>query len=548
MGITIDTKRSKFYQELSLEMRKQYLGLTRDKTHPMIDNIYYTVFITNDSKEDVPGGIKLLLQELETSKQEAIAYREPIVFEHGLYYLLKSYSSYGYCVGDPDLYDIFCCKALPNDDTPRLMVQVRAFGLWTRGVDEVLAESFSKVEALLAQYACTVNWCRESRIDYCFHTNAIASIDKLLVESKLTTEDEHNGKHAVKNMHTNLKRTKMEGENESTPYGTVIHKDYLCFGQVESNNVRARIYDKVKEVIERGYKSFFFQIWYDNGLISYYDKWCMEYAFPYKNIDYLYKAAIAFYVAHCDEFNEQEFPYYLGECHRVLNSESTSLAEFKALATEYMPKVTKILNIEYETKRKFYYYSDDFINGFKLTEERGNISKPMARIYKILDYRDLFLDYLTSKTLSFHRGEDENGNLKYLTWWKRLRHAKHDGKTVDGKLLRAYSNAMDKRAVQKRAINAIASSAVYNDRVETSFVEDLSDMLADINDNDAQRMIIYDSESGDVIEDMKYARGVSDYMTVKAKKDKLLKNRKKQRDALAAATEQAAPISENSNP
>lgn|GEM_PF-6974625 len=81
--------------------------------------------------------------------------------------------------------------------------------------------------------------------------------------------------------------------------GTILHKDYVCFGRKQSNNVRARIYDKVKEVIELGYKDFFFKIWHDNGLISYFDRWCMEYAFPYKNMDYLAKARIAFfYVEH----------------------------------------------------------------------------------------------------------------------------------------------------------------------------------------------------------------------------------------------------------
>ena len=78
MGITIETKRSGFCQELSLEVREQYLGLTRDKTHPMIDNIYYTVFITHDSRDVVPVGLSNLLHELETNKQEAIKVREPI--------------------------------------------------------------------------------------------------------------------------------------------------------------------------------------------------------------------------------------------------------------------------------------------------------------------------------------------------------------------------------------------------------------------------------------------------------------------------------------
>jgi len=519
MGVSIETKRTSFYNELSSSQQKEYFNLKRDKSVHMIDNLYYTVFVSNDSKEDIPLGLQRLLSSLEENKAEAIKIREPIHLEHGLYYYLKSYHNYGYCVGSPDLYDIFVCKSLPNNDTPRIMVQVRAFGLWTRGVESILSESYSKVEALLAQYSCTVDWCRESRIDYCYHTNSISSINKLFKEDA-------QGK--VKNLHTNLKNVTWNADIEHKEDGTIFFKDYLCFGRIKSNNVRARVYNKVKEVIEMGYKYFFFKVWYENGLISYYDKWCMEYAFPHKNIDYLAKASLAFYIVHGKN------PEIIKKYSDALSSDKTTIAQFKALAAEHMPKVTTILNIEYETKRKFYYYSDHFINGFKLSEKRENISKPMERIYKILDYRAVFLDYLTSKTLSFYSGKDADGDPKYLAWWERLRNTKHDGKKLDAKLLRDYSYAMDKRAVQKRAINSIASNAVYEDRIDTGFIADLSDMLADISDNKAHEMLLV-TKDGNILDAM-HGSVVSDYMTIKAKKEKVLKNRKKRLAEQASAS------------
>jgi hypothetical protein len=514
MGFIIETKRSGFYQELSPEKQKAYLSLKEKRTVHMMDNIYYTVFIAHDSKEDVPIGIQDILWDLEQDKSLAVKIHEPVEFEHGLYYLLKSYKMYSYCVGNPDLYDIYFCKSLPNDNTPRIVVQIRAFGLWTRGSDSVLAESYSKVEALLAEYACTVDWCRESRIDYCFHTNSISSINSLFKEDS-------RGK--IKYLHTNLTNSTWNADIEHEEDGTVFTKDYLCFGRIKSNNVRARVYNKVKEVIEMGYKGFFFKIWHEHGLISYYDKWCMEYAFSYRSIDYLARASLAFYIEHGTD------PARIKRYSDALSSSKTTLDKFKSLAAGYMPKVTSILNIEYETKRKFYYYSDHFINGFKLTEERGNISKPMERIYKILDYRAIFLDYLTSKTLSFHKGKDADGEPKYLTWWERLRNTKHDGKKVDIKLIRDYNYAMDKKAVQRRIVNAIASSAVYDDNVDTGFIEDLSDLLADVSDNQAHKMglVLLDGDGGKV--EQVYGPLVGDYLTVKAKKEKQLKNRKKRR-------------------
>jgi hypothetical protein len=509
MGYLVETTRSGFFQELPSEKQNKYLSLKRDKTISTIDNIYYTVSITGDDKDDPPAGISLLLEALEDTKAEIIKVREPIEWDYGLYYLLKSYASYGYCVGSPDFYDIFVCKGLPNNDTPRIVVQIRAYGLWTRRIFPILEESYEKVQTFLADYSLTVSRCRESRIDYCFHTNSISSVNKLIKEDS-------RGK--VKNLHTNLIKAKWNADLIHEDDGTVHVKDYVCYGSADSNNVRARIYNKVKEVIEMGYKAFFFEIWHKNGLISFYDKFCMEYAFLHKNTDYLAKASLEFYTKYGT--NPARRKLYAA----VLKDPKTTMSQFKALAAEHMPKITTILNIEYETKRKFYYYSDEFINhGFKLSEDRKNISKPMERVYKILDYRDIFLDYLTSKTLSFYK--IENGEPKFLAWWERLRNTKHDGKKTDEKLIRKYSCEMDKKAVQRRAVNSIASNAVYEDRLNTGFIEDLSDMLADITDNQAHRMLLL-GNGGELLESIS-AEAVRDYELTKQRKEKYLKNRKK---------------------
>lgn len=522
MAIVIETQRTGFYQELSESLRQNYLCLKRNKTMHMIDNLYYTVFVRGDSKENTPGNMENLLTEFEEHKTTIRKTRQPIEYGHGLYFMLKKYSNYSYCLSQPDLYDIFFLKSLTNDDTPRIIVQLRAFGLWTKSMDSMLAESFDKVESVLAEHDCTIDWCRESRIDYCYHTNSISSPNKLLKEDRT-------GK--VKYLHTNLHDSRHHAKLEHVKDGTIFHKDYICFGNVESNNVRARVYDKVKEVIEMGYKNFFFKIWYENGLISFYDKWCMEYAFPYRNMDYLYKARIAFYLEYGTDADRRH------RYHTALNNEKTTLADFKRLANEFMPKTTTILNIEYETKRKFYYYSDHMIDGFKLIEARGEVSTPLQRIYKILDYRCLFLDYLTSKTLSFHN------NDKYLSWWDRLRNVKHESKKVEGKLLRDYSHKMDKIAVQKRLVKTIASLAVYDDNLDSGFVEDFTDMLSDISDNKAHVGFRIVTEHGELVENV-YGSLVSDYQTEKAKKEIVLKNRKKRRKKELAELDEWASIAD----
>ena len=516
MGYQLHAKRSAFFEELPENLQKSYFNQSIKKSMHMIDNLYYTVFLVGDGKDTLPDRLEKFFEELDEFKAIAQKTREPVAFKLGLQLALKKYANSCYCLSQPELYDIFISKSLPNNDTPRIVVQLRAFGLWTRGLDSVLKESYRKLENLLSLSNCKIEKCRESRIDYCYHTNVVISPNKLFKEDS-------QGK--VKNLYTNLIDLRHHSTSERVEDGTIFHKDYFCLGNVKSNNVRARVYDKVKEVLEMGYKSFFFQIWYDNGLISYYDKWCFEYAFLHRNVDYLYKARLAFYVAH------GKVPERVNEFKALLDSEKTTLKDFKKYAVKFMPANTCILNIEYETKRKFYYYSDSFINEFKLTEERNDIAPQLERIYKILDYRQLFLDYLTSKTLSFRKGK------KYLDWWQRLRTLKHDGKKVDGTLARDYSYSMDLMAVQKRTIKSLASAAVYKDNLNTGFVEDFTDLLATINDNSSYSRFRVITDEGEILENV-YGSMVSEYLTEKAKKEMLLKNRKKRQAETVSESEE----------
>ncbi|GHV42089.1 hypothetical protein FACS189490_10290 [Clostridia bacterium] len=243
---------------------------------------------------------------------------------------------------------------------------------------------------------------------------------------------------------------------------------------------------------------------------SYYDN-------PEKLAEVMEKGRLMFYIEYgADERVKKEFEL-------SLKDENMTLAQYKALADAYVPQVTTIVNIEYETKRKFYYYSDNFIEAFKMSP-REKVPKPLERLFKILDNRSVFLDYLTSKSLCFFKrpksnadaaanaaDEDDTDNEReYLSWWKRLRNTKQPGFDADTKLLRDYSHKMDTHIIKAKAINAIASSAVYADNLDTDFTEDLSDFLADLNDNS--------KEKGELLQF---------YAFRKSAKNKTVKNRKR---------------------
>jgi hypothetical protein len=205
----------------------------------------------------------------------------------------------------------------------------------------------------------------------------------------------------------------------------------------------------------------------------------------------------------------------------VLADKNTTLKQFKDLVYRRMPEITTVINVEYETKRKFYYDSDKYIQMFKALDRPG-VPQPLMRIYKIIDNRSLFLDYLTSTVMSFKKNESE-----YASWRERLRNTKLEGIKADERLLRDYSYELDERIVKKRFISAVATSAVYNDSISTGFVEDISDILSNLNDNHKQRLSFsLVNDEGEVIERIDGGL-LADYGTTKAAKEQRLKNRKK---------------------
>lgn len=510
LAITRTVARTGFCKELSAEKQNEYLGITRDKFMPTIDNLYFSVFIYGDGYPETMYKLNDLLETLLEKKEEVKTTHKPVPYAHGLLVTLKNASKrYNICLTETDLYDIFIMPGnLPNNRTNRIHVQLRAFGLWTRGLDEILEEAYAKVELILAEYGLKIAKAQENRVDYCYHTNIVSSINQIFTKAK------------IKKIHTPLQSGISTFDIVKREDGTTFEHNYYKFGNATSNNWLVRFYDKVKEVIDMGYKSFFFKMWQDNGLISYYDKWCMEYAFPYKNVDYLNKARIAFYAKHGTD------PARLEKYNKALTNPNKSLADYKSLADEFMPPTTAVINIEYQTMRKFYDKSDNFINNFPLMERT---SHPMLkRIYQVIDNREVFLNYLHDKGFSFQDGENEDGTPKYVGWWERLRNTKLGGIKANEKLLRDYSYAMDKTAVVRQAIGKVASISAYDDRAETDELDDFMYMVSHLTDNQAHEMdkLLLVNTDGEIITSLKSTL-LSDYETNKAKKLMYLKNRKK---------------------
>jgi hypothetical protein len=246
------------------------------------------------------------------------------------------------------------------------------------------------------------------------------------------------------------------------------------------------------EVIENAYKGYFFKIWRDNGLINGYDMFCLEYAYITNsgdgkgNYENIHKARLLFYLEHGNDQDRKK------KYTSALSDINTTPKQFKKLADEYMPDVTTVVNIEYQTKRKFYKSCDKDIEDMTCNERKDapknpDGSFPLERLYKIVDRRKIFLNGLTSDSFSFRKEKSEqtdpDGKPIYTDMWARLRSCKVGGMNCDKEILRNYSQQLDEEVIKSRLASAIGSYAVHNGNIDSDFLEDFEAAVSSLNDN-----------------------------------------------------------------
>lgn len=524
MGFRPDVKRSDIYIEFDEDVRKKWFYQKEKQYLHNIDTFYYSISVKDDNKRD--ERLFPLFEELDALKDVVREKRSKTVPQYyDLNVMLGSYGMvYMYRLQEPDLFDIYFTHYLPNDATPRIVVQLRAYGLWLNGVNEMIHRSYNKVKEILSRFDLEISICKENRIDYAFHTNFILNPYKFFSDKNLDKYLYTNLSHYYK-IGTIRRKKKKPNQNSNKSRFTL---DYFALGQLKSNNLFNRNYNKVKEVIDLNYKSFFFQMWNDNGLISAYDKYCFEYAYQKKNYNAIHAARLKFYLEFgADPFVKREINLLFDKDYRYTDLEK--------LADKITPKTTMVMNIELQTKRKFYHYADEQINLLPLKEE---VEFPLKRLFRILDNRKLFIDYITRESIAFiDKFEvyyDSFGNEKYKPvyrdFWKRLRSLKLECVTKDKDFLRDYSKKQDIEKMIKRSTNNIATVGLYEGNVTSNFVEDVSDLIGHLNDNDMKDidLCVLDRETGEIkkLREVDFDSEFNEkYRVYKEKKNKAIKNR-----------------------
>ncbi len=546
--------RSDVYREFTPEQAEDFFSLTEKKVLPHLDNLYYTVFIAGDrgEKREPDGrdeflsdyeeqsefftpagvidekGLRKFLDKLDECKEIKSKSYDSQVQAFDLEYFRSNHAIYEHRLSFEENYDIFVASYLPNDYTPRIEVQIRTRALVLMGVDAALRQSFDKVVDILRIFDLHVLTTRENRLDYAFHTNLIQKPIEFFSDADLL-------QHTVSTMTYGQKVFDL---------GKEIDLTYFSLGNRRSNNVFFRAYNKSREVVEMGYKSFFLDRWKENGLISQYDYevYCDAYERKSYTVGILV-GRIKWYLKHGKDLAlKKDLERLLKTCY----DKNSNTDEIRKKIKGLLPDVTVICNIEFETKRKFYHSW----KGPETVELPDGIPVALAPIYRILESQPIFLDYLTCNCVRFVKDRTKKGS-GFMDWWSRIRSAK-PGDYSNPEFKRIYRRQPDLERAKRRFAGDVAYlSMLLNENVEDRpFVEDLSDSLANLNDNNFFGSFV-DPETGEVAlrdprnyESIRQRRAHQNKRLIKQMHEMLEEQRRESKEQIEAEFEEQKRISQ----
>lgn len=466
-----DFKKKKFLHNIdtfyySVKFKQDFTADSKDLSVKRFRRYFENIAASWEKLNDYDSGVSVFLPELPGT----LNYK-PFTFA----------GYYNICLECPEYFDMFFAPKVPHsmDDgksvTCECVVQIRSYMLWMYGVKLAYEQSFEYVKAIAQHFGLDIEFTQENRVDYCWHSNYLKSPEKFF-----TPENFY--KMRVDRFKDALIHTSKKGSED-------FEIDYLAIGK-RSDKIFIRIYLKSKEVVEKGYKPWFFKVWLLNGLINRFDFYCYEYAF----LKHSWKALDLGRISYYAEYGRQK--HYVEKCKRILaGEEDISPDSLKRLADLLTPEVNLIMNVEYQTMRKHsktYQLIPFFDNSDKLTSKR---------IYDYLDNRKLICDYLTSKVFRLvepHEAgvNDSNKSRRdYCAFWKALRMCKLTDTFVpeeDQALVRTYTRKLNSEVVKSRAVKAAITYGIYTRGINSeSPLTDCIEALCMLNDNDLEDALRY---------------------------------------------------------
>lgn len=444
----------------NLDKKKELFDLKRQKYIHNVDTLYYSVHLKFD--ESSYDYLCYLLKK----DNDNINDTDTVVSSLDEQLIMNGYS-FGIYRYDLELVDEFLyliAEKVPNENTPHIIVQIRSYALWLYGQNNALDRSLYILKQILNHFDISITDVKVNRIDYCWHTNYFQDVESFIRMNNIN-------KMCVTRFKEWDTRGRFVGEDE-------IETDYLRLGRLNSNNCLFRCYLKSKEVVEMGYKPWFFKVWLLNGLINRFDFYCYEEAFKKHNWDYIHKARMQFYI---DHGNDRQL---IKEFSEILEKDTMTCQEIRKKLAGIVPDVTLVLNFEFQVMRKF-------LSSIDLKPFASN--QGTYEIYLTLDLRKPITDYLTSNTLRFVQktGDVRKRRREYAPFWERLRQCEFmiEGYPEDSwPIVRQYTKNMNADIVKLQSAKLACTLSAYNDRLNTCIHDDVIFLVSQLNDNDLHKL------------------------------------------------------------
>lgn len=460
--IDISVSRCQIFSEFSSEEQENYFSRADKAVRSHIDTLYYFIRISGDTVNVQDERFLTMLDELDYLKTQKKSDYSAMIDLHGLSVEAAGYSIYEYRLCYPEMFDIFISSYILTDQTPRIVVQLRTRSLVLEGPYDAVRNSLQYVKTILDDYGLEIALIDINRVDYAYHTNLIQSPLKYFNDEKM--------KQSL--CSTMRKYTKIGA------IGDDLTLETLALGQRESNNIYFRCYDKTCEVIEKGYKSFFIEKWKEDKLISEYDYYVLMYAYKLNSyVAGIHLGKMNWYLEYGkNEERKKEFRDLIAK-YRIKTDDNRQL-EKKLKGV--LPEITLIMNIEFQTKRKFYMEIVESLESVPVLDCEPELRK----VFSVIAYRAAIQKYLTSETVCWVN--DRKAKKKETCdWWKRIQQCKIESNGEYAALVRKRDLSSDIKKTERKLKQTLAHLQIMrNCSTEArSFHDDVSDSLCYLNDN-----------------------------------------------------------------
>lgn len=476
---------TEIYKELDPEKQNYWFDFKQKKFLHNIDTFYYSVKFSNDftasTKDADVLEFREYFQKLQRNFYEGFDTSISVFFEElgNLNLLPYNFSRfYTICLEKPDEFHIFIAPKIPKGTgdesvTCEMIIQIRSYMLWMYGIHKAFERSYLYVLGIAEMFHLQIDHVQENRVDYCWHSNYLSNPEKFFSIDNFykMRVDRFRGAHF---------NTEKVGSDDYLI-------DYLALGK-RGQKCFVRIYLKSKEVVEMGYKPFFFKIWLFHGLINRYDFYCYEKTFKVGKWAYLDIARLEYYSEYGKDKNYREL------CIELIRKNEFRLNvtdEIRDLANLLTPKVNLIMNVEFQTMRKA-------SKSFPLVPFKDNSNyRELERIYNYLDNRYMISGYLTSSILRLVEptGDSKKYRRADCGFWKELRKAKMPDVLVPKQelsFIRDYNRNLSVEVLKHQVLNKLIVLGFYNKGINEDMpMNDAVEAVFTMNDNDIEMAMRY---------------------------------------------------------